>query len=122
MQKQKHNQNYKYRTPKEVRKLWIENLTNGKYRHHSQGQFYHCGRHCALGVLQDMLYKDGRKDLELKNNSEFDSYKDIDKALKYMGLNELGRFRIYNLNDSHDSYEPVVKFLKSEFDRLGLSY
>lgn len=120
MQKQK--QKYNYRTPEEVRKLWIENLTNGKYIHHTWGQFYHKGCHCALGVLQDMLYKDGRKDLELKEDFEFDSYKDIDKSLKYMGLEESDCSEIYNLNDSSSSYEPVVKFLKSEFDRLGLSY
>lgn len=120
MQKQK----FKYRTPEEVRKLWIKNLTSGKYKHHNRGCFYYNGSHCALGVLQDMLYKDGRKDLKLTNDNdnEFDSYLDIDKALKYMGLEKLDTLKIYHKNDTSDSYDSVVKLLKSEFDRLNLSY
>jgi hypothetical protein len=114
------------RTPKEVRKLWLKNLTNGKYKW-KPGSFTNVDRtcYCSLGVLSDMMYKDGN----IKADPQKEDYKLVCAALEYIGLSKEHVDLIWRKNDRSDSnfatntkgYQPVVKFLKQKFIELKLS-
>ena len=112
-----------YRTPREVYDKWIDALNSGRYR---QGygclKFKPSGKsyqYCCLGVLCNLMNKDGGPSWGSYTNSAGDKIFDMlggnedipIKLARYLKLSKTERYTLMNLNDGGRSFKGIAEHI-----------
>lgn len=105
----------KFRTPKEVYKLWIKALRSGKYK---QGKGYlrtNKNEFCCLGVLCDLAAKDGGEQWEygyLRYIYRYNAAHLPENIKKYLSLSNHDLQNLMEMNDVGDSFEVIANYIE----------
>lgn len=105
----------KFRTPKEVQKLWIDALRSGKYIQ-GKGYLKKENKFCCLGVLCDLAAKDGSQ--WQWSGVKFGKRSGIppQEVVHYVNLSETEVTKLINMNDlSRKTFSDIADYLEKKF-------
>lgn len=90
----------------ELKAKWLEALRSGKYEQ-GRGSLCYDGKHCCLGVLQDVVGKD-----QLPRHHLGWEYLDYDQAAP-IGLTEIVQQNLGRLNDEMKGFGMVADYIEA---------